>query len=204
MRGMLPNNTTRTTLTILMWDIAGSCVLLRSLGLENFSQVVRAAQEDAAETIFSHGGFVARYMGDGLLAYFGFPEQGADDPERAVRAALSLPLAFVARGILVRARAALATGPVIVGAALGSGSARECPAFGEAPNLAARLLSVAPSPGVVMDEATAAAVGGHFACTELKNVSLKGFPHVRHAWQVVPPGHEAGRPSPARPALGGF
>ena len=185
MRRVLQPNAMMMNLTILSWDIAESCALLRVLGLERYSRVVRACQEEAAETIEAHGGFVARYMGDALLAYFGFPEARADDGERAVRAALSLPLAWQAGGVLVRARAAIASGEVIVGAPLGTGSAREFPVFGEAPNLAARLLGVAPAPGVVLDEVTGEAVRHRFGLSPLEGLTLKGFPHVRRAWGVA-------------------
>lgn len=184
MRRELPPTAMMMNLTILTWDIAESCTLLRVLGLERYSRVVRACQEAAAETIEAHGGFVARYMGDALLAYFGFPHARPDDSERAVCAAVSLPMAWPAGDVLVRARVAIASGEVIVGAPLGTGSAREFPAFGEAPNLASRLLGAAPAPGVVLDEATGKAVRHRFGLMPLDGLTLKGFPQVRRAWQV--------------------
>jgi class 3 adenylate cyclase len=172
-------------LTVLHWDIAGSCALLSSLPLRTYCEVVRTCQEAAAEAIEDHGGTVARYMGDALLAYFGFPVRRDDDCGRAVRAAFDLPLTWLHRGIIVRSRAAIASGPVIVGAALGSQAAREFPAFGQAPSLAARLLAVTPEAGVVVDDATRFALDGSFAVEAMEGLSLKGLPHVRRAWRML-------------------
>ncbi len=173
-------------LTVLHWDIAESCALLSSLPLTTYCEVIRGCQEAAAEAIEDHGGTVARFMGDALLAYFGFPKRRHDDCARAVRAAFDLPLTWLHHGIIVRSRAAVASGPVIVGAALGSQAAREFPAFGQAPNLAARLLAVAPEAGVVVDDATRFALDGAFAVEAMEGLSLRGLPHVRRAWRVLP------------------
>jgi class 3 adenylate cyclase len=178
-------------LTILFWDIAGSCDLLSSLSLETYCAVVRACQEEAAETIEAHGGFVARYMGDAVLAYFGYPAPAGDDPARAVRAALALNLRCTHQGITVRSRVALASGPVIVGSPIGTLAAREFPAFGAAPSLAARLVGIAPAEAVVVDDATRAALPGRFGFQKLGGLSLKGFPHVRRAWRVASPARGA-------------
>jgi class 3 adenylate cyclase len=191
MRHTAPSAATQMQLTILLWDIAGSCALLSSLSLETYCAVVRACQEDAAETIEAHGGFVARYMGDAILAYFGYPASIGDDPERAVRAALALNLRCTHQGITVRSRVALASGPVIVGSPIGTLAAREFPAFGAAPSLAARLIGVAPAEAVVVDDATRTALPGQFGFRKLGGLSLKGFANVRRAWRVVQPGREA-------------
>jgi class 3 adenylate cyclase len=183
---------TQMPLTILVWDIAGSCFLLSALPLETYCDVVRACQEEAAKTIEAHGGFVARYMGDAVLAYFGYPAPTGDDPERAVRAALALNLCCKHHGIIVRSRVAIASGPVIVGAPIGALAARECPAFGAAPSLATRLLSVTQAEEVVVDEATRAALPALFGFQKLGGLSLKGFPKVRRAWRVAPPGRAPG------------
>jgi len=175
-------------LTFLFWDIAGSCDLLATLPLATYSRVVRHCQAAAAAAIEAEGGFVARYMGDAVLAYFGFPWAGRHE-ERAVRAAMALPLRWQKGDVLVRSRAAIASGPAIVGAAIGRGAAREFPAFGEAPNLAARLLGVAGAEEVVVDEATRAAVAGQFGFARVDRLTLKSMPHVRHAWRLLPAGN---------------
>jgi len=172
-------------LTFLYWDIAGSCDLLATLPLATYTGVVRHCQAAAAAAIEAEGGFVARFMGDAVLAYFGFPWPGGHE-ERAVRAALSLPLRWQQGGILVRSRVAIASGPAIIGAALGRGAAREFPAFGQAPNLAARLLGVAGAEEVVMDEATRAAVTGRFELARMDGLALKGMAQVQHAWRLLP------------------
>jgi len=187
MRNTASSAATQMPLTILVWDIAGSCALLSSLPLATYCTVLRACQEEAAETIEAHGGFVARYMGDAVLAYFGYPAPAGDDPARAVRAALALNLRCTHQGITVRSRVALASGPVIVGSPIGTLAAREFPAFGEAPSLAARLIGITPAESVVMDDATRAALPGRFGFQKLGGLSLKGFPHVRRAWRVLPP-----------------
>jgi len=191
MRNTAPSATTHMPLTILVWDIAGSCALLSSLPLATYCAVVRACQEQAAETIEAHGGFVARYMGDAVLAYFGYPAPTANDPERAVRAALALNLRCTHQGVTVRSRVALASGPVIVASPIGTLAAREFPAFGEAPSLAARLIGVTPPEAVVMDDATRAALPSPLSFQKLGGLSLKGFAHVRRAWRVAPPAHGA-------------
>jgi class 3 adenylate cyclase len=187
MRSTTPSATTQMPLTILVWDIAGSCALLSALPLETYCAVLRACQEEAAATIEAHGGFVARYMGDAVLAYFGYPAPRADDPERALRAALALKLRCTRHGITVRSRVALATGPVIVGAPIGTLASREFPAFGTAPSLAARLIGATPPEQVVVDDATRAALSGLFGFREVPGLSLKGFPHVRRAWRADRP-----------------
>ncbi len=174
----------RQPLAVLFWDISGSCALLAAHPLETYCELVRSCQQAAARVVAAHGGFVARTMGDGMLAYFGFPRERHDDQERAVRAGLALPLSWTRDGVTIRSRAAIASGPVIVGAAIGSKAAREFPAFGEAPNLAARLLRVTPEHEVTVDEATRAALGERFAFEARDGLSLEGLPHVRRAWRV--------------------
>jgi class 3 adenylate cyclase len=183
-----PSDLSPRLLTVLAWDIAGSCDLLATLKLATYSQLVRRCQEAAAAAIEAQGGFVARYMGDAVLAYFGFPWPGGQE-ERAVRAALAVPLRWQQGGILVRSRVAVASGPAIIGAAIGRGAAREFPAFGEPLNLAARLLGVAGPEEVMVDEATSEAVAGRFGFARVGGLSLKGMPQVRHAWRLLPAGN---------------
>ncbi len=173
-------------LTILYWDIAGSCALLSALSLETYSQVVRACQEQTAAAIEAHGGYIARYMGDAVLAYFGYPAPADDTAEQAVRAALATKLHACHAGIAIRSRIAIASGPVIVGPPIGRGPAREFPAFGQPPSLAARLVSVTTPGQIVIDDATRALLPGGFALSAVENLALKGFPHIRRAWRIAP------------------
>lgn len=190
---------TQMPLTILVWDIAGSCFLLSALPLETYCDVVRACQEEAAKTIEAHGGFVARYMGDAVLAYFGYPGSAGNDAEQAVRAALATKLHVRQNGITIRSRIAIASGPVIVGPPIGRHSVREFPAFGQAPSLAARLVGLTPPGQIVIDDATRTALPNHFGLSRVENLVLKGFPHTRHAWRVAPASNVIKlRPAPPR------
>jgi len=173
-------------LSILYWDIAGSCALLSALKLETYCQVIRACQDQAAAAIEAHGGFVARYMGDAVLAYFGYPDPAGDDAERAVRAALATKLRVTHEGITIRSRIAIASGPVISGPPIGRHSAREFPAFGQAPSLAARLVGITPPGQIAIDDATAAGLAGRFGVSPVDGLALKGFPHIRRCWRVGP------------------
>jgi predicted ATPase len=137
----------------------------------------------------SHGGFVAKYMGDGVLVYFGYPQAHEHDAERAVRAALALveatpKLATVAPSPL-RVRVGISTGVVVVGDLIGSGEAQERGVVGETPNLAARLQAVAEPGMVVIAESTRRLIGDLFELQDLGAKELKGMPGPVRAWSVV-------------------
>lgn len=174
-------------LTVLFCDLVGSCQLTATLELEHFRDLVRSYQDIAAEVIGNHEGFVARYMGDGVLAYFGYPGAREDDAERAVRAGLALLQAISAleAGVRLQLRVSIATGSVIVDKAIGSGTAREIPVFGSAPNLASRMLSITPPGGVVVDEKTWLLLGGLFVFEYLGAFQLKGFAGPTSAWRAI-------------------
>lgn len=174
-------------MTILVWDVVDSCALLSSMTLEAYRDVMRAAQNAAAAAIEAEGGFVARTMGDAVLAYFGFPLAGDDDAEQAVRAAQAMPRCWRHGGAELRARIAIASGPVIIEPAIGGRPSLEMPAFGEAPNLAARLTGIAAPGGIVVDDTTRLLVGECFAFAVLRGLRLKGLPHVTRAWRLLTP-----------------
>jgi predicted ATPase len=155
------------------------------------------------------GGFVAKYMGDGVLIYFGYPEAHEDDPDRAVRAALELIVAVSAlkARVLLQIRIGIATGVVIVGDLLGSGDAQERGIVGETPNLAARLQVVAAPNTVVIADGTRKLLGNLFELQDLGAKDLKGIQGTVRAWTVLRPSSVASRfealhPSALTPLVG--
>ena len=133
----------RRQLTVMFCDLVGSTALSERLDPEDYREVLSAYQEAARGAIESYAGYIARYMGDGLLVYFGYPQAHEDDAERAVRAGLSVVVAVreleVQNDIDLEVRIGIATGLVVVGDIVGEGASEERVALGETPNLAARL-----------------------------------------------------------------
>jgi hypothetical protein len=143
------------------------------------------------------GGHVAKYMGDGVLAYFGWPQAHEDEAERAVRAGLALTAAVAElatpAGDPLAARVGIATGLVMVGELIGEGAAKEQTVVGETPNLAARLQALAAPGSVVISQATRRLVGGLFELADLGPLHLKGFAEPLAAWRVEGAGRAEGR-----------
>ncbi|HEV2551121.1 MAG TPA: adenylate/guanylate cyclase domain-containing protein, partial [Stellaceae bacterium] len=137
------------------------------------------------------GGFVAKYMGDGVLAYFGYPQAHEDDAERGVRAGLSLTEAVsklrTEHDATLQVRIGIATGLVVVGDLIGEGEAQERGVVGDTPNLAARLQALAEPGQVVISHSTRRLTGGLFEYRDLGRVALKGLADPTQAWQVVGP-----------------
>jgi class 3 adenylate cyclase/tetratricopeptide (TPR) repeat protein len=186
----------RRQLTVLFCDLVGSTALASRLDPEDMGQVIRAYQQCCAEVVERWGGHVAKYLGDGVLAYFGWPRAHEDDAERAVRAGLELTAA-VARletgeGPLA-ARVGIATGVVMVGELIGEGASQEEAVVGETPNLAARLQALAAPGTVVISQATRRLVGGLFELADLGPRRLKGFAEPLAAWRVDGESHAEGR-----------
>jgi len=131
----------RRQVTVMFSDLVGSTALSARMDPEDLREVISAYQKCVAETVGRFGGFVAKYMGDGVLVYFGYPQAHEDDAERAVRAGLELIAAVSAlkAPVSLQTRVGIATGLVVVGDLLGSGEAQERGIVGETPNLAARL-----------------------------------------------------------------
>jgi len=184
----MPREAERRQLTVMFVDLVGSTTLTARLDPEDMGQVIRAYQGCCTEVVERWGGHVAKYMGDGVLAYFGWPQAHEDEAERAVRAGLALAEA-VGRlasptGAPLAARVGIATGLVMVGELVGEGAAKEQTVVGETPNLAARLQVLAAPGKVVISQATRRLLGGLFELAELGPLRLKGFAGPLAAWRV--------------------
>ena len=192
-----PVEAERRQLTVLFCDLVGSTELAARLDPEDLRAVMRAYHAACADVIGRFEGHVAKFLGDGVLAYFGWPQAHEDDAERAVRAGLQLVEA-VARldadaGTQLQARVGIATGIVVVGDLIGEGAAREEAVVGEVPNLAARLQALAAPGAVVIGEGTRRLVGGLFELDDLGPQRLKGFAEPLAAWRVMGEGRAEGR-----------
>jgi class 3 adenylate cyclase/tetratricopeptide (TPR) repeat protein len=179
----------RRQLTVMFCDLVGSTALSGRLDPEDLREVIGAYHRCSAEWIERHGGFVAKYIGDGVLAYFGYPQAHEHDAEQAVRAGLALveaaPKLETVAGVPLQVRVGIATGPVIVGDLIGAGAAQEQAVVGETPNLAARLQALAEPGAVVIASSTKRLIGGLFEYRDLGAVTLKGFAADVKAWQVL-------------------
>jgi class 3 adenylate cyclase len=179
----------RRQLTVMFCDLVGSTALSARLDAEDLRGIIAAYHRCCTELIERNGGFVAKYMGDGVLAYFGYPQAHEHDAERAVRAGLNLveavPKLTTNVGSPLQVRVGIATGLVVVGDLLGAGAAQEQAVVGETPNLAARLQALAEPGAVVISASTRMVIGGLFECRNLGTVSLKGFAENVPAWQVL-------------------
>ena len=158
-------------------DLVGSTALSARMDPEDLREVISAYQKCVAGTVQRFGGFVAKYMGDGVLVYFGYPQAHEDDAEQAVRAGLESISAVggLKSGAPLQTRVGIATGLVVVGHLIGSGAAQEQAVVGETPNLAARLQSLAEPGAVVIASSTRRLTGGLFEYRDLGDVTLKGF-----------------------------
>ena len=179
----------RRQVTVMFSDLVGSTALSARMDPEDLREVILAYQKCVAETVGRFGGFVARYMGDGVLVYFGYPEAHEDDAERAVRAGLELIAAVTAlkAPVLLQTRVGIATGLVVVGDLIGSGEAQERGIVGETPNLAARLQGAAESNIVVIAESTRKLLGNLFELEDLGTKDLKGIAGPVRAWAALRP-----------------
>ncbi len=177
----------RRQLTVLFCDLAGSTELAARLDPEDLRAIINAYHQAVAAVLTGFGGFVAKYMGDGILAYFGYPEAHEEDAERAVRAGLAI-VERVTRLDLsetLRVRIGIATGLVVVGDLIGAGAAQEQAVVGETPNLAARLQALAEPNAIVIAEATRRQIGSLFELGDMGPQALKGFAAEQLVWRVV-------------------
>ena len=179
----------RRQVTVVFSDLVGSTALSARMDPEDLREVISAYQKCVAQTVGRFGGFVAKYMGDGVLIYFGYPQAHEDDAERAVRAGLELVAAV--SGLKTHAplqtRVGIATGLVVVGDMIGSGEAQERGIVGETPNLAARLQGIAEPNAVVIAESTRRLVGNLFELEDLGAKNLKGIEGPVRAWVALRP-----------------
>jgi class 3 adenylate cyclase len=183
-----PVQAERRQLTVLFCDLVGSTELATHLDPEDLRGVIGAYQRCSAAVVERFEGHIAKYLGDGVLAYFGWPQAHEDDAERAVRAGLGLVQAIAQlephAAVRLQARIGIATGRVVVGELVGEGAAREEAVVGEVPNLAARLQALAAPGTVVIGEATRRLLGSVFQLEDLGPQRLKGFAEPLPAWQV--------------------
>src|SRR5882757_395369 len=179
----------RRQLTVMFCDLVGSTALSARLDPEDMREIMSAYHHRCAQVIGKSGGFVAKYMGDGVLAYFGYPQAHEDDAERAVRCGLALVDAAsrlqTSHGATLQVRIGIATGVVVVGDLIGEGAAQEQGVVGETPNLAARLQTLAEPGQVMIAPSTRRLTSGLFEYGDLGRVVLKGLADPIQAWQVL-------------------
>ena len=178
----------RRQLTVMFCDLVGSTALSARLDPEDLRDVIGAYHRSIAATVAPYDGFVAKYMGDGALIYFGYSRAHEDDAERAVRAALALIEA--ARTVdagqeRLEIRIGIATGLAVVGDLMGAGAAQEEAVIGDTPNLAARLQALAPPNACVIADATRRLVGALFEYEDMGSVALKGFGAPVQVWRAL-------------------
>ena len=179
----------RRQVTVMFSDLVGSTALSARMDPEDLREVISAYQKCVAETVQRFAGFVAKYMGDGVLIYFGYPQAHEDDAERAVRAGLELVAAVsgLKTHAALQTRVGIATGLVVVGDLIGSGASQEQAIVGETPNLAARLQGVAEPNSVVIAEGTRRLLGNLFELNDLGAQDLKGISGPVKAWAALRP-----------------
>jgi class 3 adenylate cyclase/predicted ATPase len=186
----------RRQLTVMFCDLVGSTSLAARLDPEDLREVIAAYHRSVAVIVAQFEGFIAKYMGDGILIYFGYPRAHEDDAERAVRVGLGA-IDAVARldvhSTTLQARIGIATGLVVVGDLIGEGSAQEQSVVGETPNLAARLQGLAAPASLVIAAGTRQQIGDLFELEELGRQQLAGFAEPQAAWRVLGESGEVSR-----------
>jgi class 3 adenylate cyclase/predicted ATPase len=188
-RGPRIDTAERRQLTVMFCDLVGSTALSGKLDPEDLRGIIGSYHRCCTDLIERNGGFVAKYMGDGVLAYFGYPQAHEHDAERAVQTGLALveavPKLTTAAGVPLRVRIGIATGLVVVGDLIGAGAAQEQAVVGETPNLAARLQALAEPGTVVIAASTRRLTSGLFEYRDLGTVSVKGFGDPVQVWRVT-------------------
>jgi class 3 adenylate cyclase/predicted ATPase/ABC-type transport system involved in cytochrome c biogenesis ATPase subunit len=184
----------RRQLTVMFCDLVDSTALSRRVDPEDLQDIIRRFLDTCTQAIGRFNGYIAKYMGDGMLVYFGYPHAYENDAERAVYAGLAI--LDTVKGLTqenphpefgfgIAARIGIATGPVVVGEVMGQDTAKERSVFGETPNLAARLQALAQPNQLIIDPVTKRHVGNAFDVVDLGAFSLKGFDSSVQAWQVL-------------------
>jgi class 3 adenylate cyclase len=179
----------RRQVTVMFSDLVGSTALSACMDPEDLREVISAYQKCVANNVQRFGGFVAKFMGDGVLIYFGYPQAHEDDAERAVRAGLELvaDVSDLKTHAPLQTRVGIATGLVVVGDLIGSGASQEQAIVGETPNLAARLRGIAEPNSVVIAESTRRLVGNLFELKDIGTKDLKGVSEPVRAWAALRP-----------------
>ena len=185
----------RRQVTVMFTDLVGSTELSTRMDPEDLRDIISSYQKCVTETVLRFGGFVARYMGDGALIYFGYPQAHEDDPDRAVRVGLEVIAAVsaLAAPVLLQVRVGIATGIVIVGDLIGSGDPQERDVVGETPNLAARLQAIAAPNTVVIADGTRKLLGNLFELQDLGAKDIKGIQGKVRVWAALRPSSVASR-----------
>jgi len=183
-----PREAERRSLTVMFCDLADSTSLSEQIDPEELQKILTTYQECCQQIILRFGGFIAKYMGDGILVYFGYPTAHEDDAQRAVRAALEIskavPELIISSDYSLAVRTGIATGSVVIGDIIGEGTAEEISVLGLTPNLAARLQSVAGKNETVISDATRQRLGQMFSLHDLGRLSLKGISTQTQVWRV--------------------
>jgi class 3 adenylate cyclase/predicted ATPase len=177
----------RRQLTVMFCDLVGSTPLSTRFDPEDLREIIGAYHRCVTDTVGRFGGFVAKYMGDGVLIYFGYPEAHEDDAERASRAGLAVIDAVdrLATPEPLNVRIGIASGLVVVGDLIGAGAAQERGVVGETPNLAARLQALARPGTLVVADSTRRQIGTLFEIEDLGPQPLAGFAEPQRAWRVI-------------------
>ncbi|MBV8334835.1 MAG: AAA family ATPase, partial [Alphaproteobacteria bacterium] len=186
----------RRQLTVMFCDLVGSTALSTQFDPEDMREIIGAYHRTVAEIVADTDGFISRFMGDGVLVYFGYPQAHEDDAERAVRAGLNVIEAvrrLDVKSVKLETRVGIATGLVVVGDLIGKGSPQEQSVVGETPNLAARLQTLAEPETVVIAPGTRRLLGDLFEYRDLGAVEVKGMAAPVQVWQVLRPGVVASR-----------
>jgi class 3 adenylate cyclase len=177
----------RRQLTVMFCDLVGSTPLSSRFDPEDLRELIGVYHRTVRDTVGRFAGFVAKYMGDGVLIYFGYPQAHEDDAERAARAGLAVVDAI--RGLSgaepLAVRLGIASGLVVVGDLIGEGASQEQAVVGETPNLAARLQALANPDRVVIADSTRRQLGGLFEVEDLGPLPLAGFAEPQRAWRVL-------------------
>lgn len=205
----------RRQLTVMFCDLVGSTALSTQMDPEDLRDLITSFQDKCRESIRRYDGFIARYMGDGLLVYFGYPQAHENDAERATRAGLDIVESMAslnenvgeAHGAELAVRVGVATGPVVVGDMIGEGAAEEAAVVGETPNLAARLQGLAQPNQVIIGPVVQRIVGDRFTFDDLGLQELKGIVEPVQAWRVIGAAdieshHETRRKTGSSPLVG--
>ena len=214
-RADTPSEAERRQLTVMFCDLVGSTELSTRFDPEDLQEVIRAYQDACAKVIAEYDGYIAKFMGDGVLVYFGWPRAHENDAARAARTGLGIVEAMTGLGsaqaspreVELAVRVGIDTGLVVVGDIVGEGTAEEASVVGETPNVAARLLALAEPNQVVIGPLTRELIGRAFACEDLGAHRLKGIAEPVRAWRVVgagdiDSGYEAGRLEGGLPLVG--
>jgi predicted ATPase/class 3 adenylate cyclase len=185
----------RRQITVMFCDMVGSTQLSRRLDPEDLREIIHSYQRCCAEIVERFGGYISQYLGDGILAYFGYPQARENDAERAVRAGLDIVASIGShedcvrkeKSVEVAIRIGIATGLVVVGDPFGSREVDDAKAFGETPNLAARLQAFAPPNTIAVSTTTHDLLEDRFEFVTLGSQSLPGIAEPCPIWRVVRP-----------------